>query len=93
MFINWDFIQKQCILTKKLLQAISIFNVDRIQNKNGSVTQYMSLIIRYKNYSEKMYFYIVDISKADMIIRYNLLKKHNSDIDWEIRNIELNWWS
>lgn len=48
------------------------------------------MIIRYQNHSEKVYFYLANIDKSDVIIGHNWLRRHNLEINWETGEVSLN---
>lgn len=67
-----------------------MFNVDGTRNENGSITEFVSLTMRYKNHLKKVYFYVANIRKSDIIIGHNWLKKHNLEINWHTGEVTSN---
>lgn len=52
--------------------------------------EFVLLKIRYKNHSEKVYFYVANIRRSEVIIGHNWLEKHNPKIDWRTGEIFFN---
>lgn len=52
--------------------------------------EFVVLKMRYKNYSETVYFYVANIGRSDVIIGHNWLEKHNPEINWKTGEITFN---
>ena len=55
-FIDRHYAKSNCFNLVKLAQPIPVYNVDGTPNKAGSITEVVSLILRYKNHSERTTF-------------------------------------
>lgn len=88
-FISRRFIQENHVLTQKLKHPILLFNIDRTENRDGSITKLVLLQMRIRDHMEKVAFSVIDIGPKDLIIGLNWLWKHNPDIGWETGLLKL----
>src|ERR1700684_75634 len=51
-------------------------------NESGSITEVVSLILRYKNHSERTTFCVTNLGKQKVILGHSWLRKHNPEINW-----------
>jgi hypothetical protein len=54
LFIDREYIKSNQIPTTKLPQPIPVFNVDRIANTEGSISEVAELLLRYHGHSERV---------------------------------------
>ena len=52
----------------KLAQPILVYNIDGTPNEAGSIMEVVSLILRYKNHSERMTFCVTGLGKQKLIL-------------------------
>jgi Retroviral aspartyl protease len=69
-FINRTLIQNNGICTCKLEHPIAVYNIDGTENKGGSITEEVTLIMSYQGHKECMVFEVCDLEKTNLIIGY-----------------------
>jgi RNase H-like domain found in reverse transcriptase/Reverse transcriptase (RNA-dependent DNA polymerase)/Integrase zinc binding domain/Chromo (CHRromatin Organisation MOdifier) domain/Integrase core domain/Retroviral aspartyl protease len=82
LYVDWRFVEKHQLETKKLDNPILVFNVDGTQNKEGEINRSVDLRIGIQDHYEQATFMVTDLGKKSMIIGINWLKAHNPEIDW-----------
>ena len=65
----------------KLTQPIPVYNVDGSPKEAGSITEAVSLLLRYKNHSERTTFCVTNLGKQKLLLGHTWLRKHNPEID------------
>jgi len=88
-FMDKEFALGNNLPIERLPRAIPIYNVDRTKNINGSTTECMWLLMRYKNHHKKVQFYLTNTSKSSVILGHTWLKKHNPEIDWRMGEVKM----
>ena len=78
-----------CFNFIKLTQLIPVYNVDGTLNEAGSITEVVSLILHYKNHSERTTFAVHGLGKQKLILGYSWLWKHNPEIDWVTQEVKM----
>ena len=73
----------------KLTQPIPVYNVDGSLNEAGSITEAVTLLLRYKNHSERTTFCITNLGKQKLLLRHSWLCKHNPKINWETGEVKM----
>ena len=73
----------------KLTEPIPVYNVDGTPNKAGAITEVVSLILRYKNHSERTTFAVSDLGKHKLILGHSWLREHNPEIDWTTGKVKM----
>ena len=87
--INRDYAKSCWFNLVKLEQLIPVYNVDGTPNKAGSITEVVSLILRYKNHSERTTFCVTNLGKQKLILGHSWLRKNNPEIDWGMGNVKM----
>jgi hypothetical protein len=77
------------LTTRTLSSPIPVFNVDRTPKKEGSITEVVDLILRYKNHSERSLFAVTGLSRQSLILGHSWLQKHNPEIDWVTGDVKM----
>ena len=90
-FIDRDYAKSCRFNLVKLTQPIPVQNVDGTLNEARSIMEAVSLILCYKNNSEKTLFCITNLGRQKMILRHSWLCKHNPEIDWNTGNVKMSW--
>ena len=49
----------------------------------------VTLILSYQGHKEHTVFEVCDLGKSNLIIGYTWLHKHNPEIDWETKEVEM----
>ena len=73
----------------KLTQPILVYNIDGSPNEAGSIMEAVTLLLRYKNHSERTTFCITNFGKQKLLLRHSWLRKHNPEINWETREVKM----
>jgi RNase H-like domain found in reverse transcriptase/Reverse transcriptase (RNA-dependent DNA polymerase)/Integrase zinc binding domain/Chromo (CHRromatin Organisation MOdifier) domain len=81
-FIDRDYAKSCRFNLIKLTSPIPVYNIDGSPNEAGSITEAVSLILRYKNHSERTTFCVTSLGKQKLILGHSWLRKHNPEIDW-----------
>lgn len=68
---------------------IPLRNVNGTLNEAGSVTEVVDLVLRYKNHSEHALFAVTSLGSQNLIMGHTWLRKHNQEIDWITREVEM----
>jgi hypothetical protein len=82
LYVDWRFVEKHQLETKKLDNPILVYNVDGTQNREGEINRSVNLIIGIQDHYEQATFMVTDLGRKNMIIGINWLKAHNPEIDW-----------
>ena len=77
LFIDEDYIRKNEIPTRKLIEAIPVFNVDGTSNDAGMIREVAEVILRYNEHSEQTVFAVTKLGGYTTILGYTWLRKHN----------------
>jgi Retroviral aspartyl protease len=83
LFINHVLVQDNSIATCKLNHPILVFNIA------GSITEEVTLICHIKSIKKERVFEVCNLGKANIIIGYTWLCKHNQDINWETGEVQM----
>ena len=89
LFIDCAWLRQKKITTCKLEHPIEVDNINRSVNRGGSITEEVTLILSYQGHKECTVFEVCDLGKSNLIIGYTWSLKHNSEIDWETRKVEM----
>ena len=66
-----------------------MYNIDGTENKGGSITEEVTMIMSYKIHKEMAVFKVCDLGKTNLMIGIKWLKKHNSAINWKIGEVKM----
>ena len=67
-----------------------MYNIDGTENKGGSIKEEVTLIVSYQGHKERAVFEVCDLGKANLIIGYKWLHKHNPNVDWKTGEVKMN---
>jgi len=70
---------------KPIDKSFKVFNADR--TKNGEVTRFVLLELEINRYIEQINTAVTDLNSMDMFLGYDLLVKHNTEVNWNTRTI------
>ena len=88
-FIDRDFVQRNGLNTRPLLQPIPVFNVDGTKNEAGSITEILDIILRYKSHSECTALAVTSLGRQDLLLGFPWLKEHNPEVDWQTGDVQM----
>ena len=87
--IDRSYAKSQRFNLLKLTKPILVYNVDGSPNEAGSITEVVSLILRYKNHSKRTNFCVTNLGKQKLILGHSWLHKHNPEIDWDKGEVKM----
>ena len=79
--INEQLVKDKKIPTKHIDFLFKVFNADG--TKNGEVTKVVPLEIEINRYTEQLEVTVTNLDGTDMILGYDWLFKHNSEVNWK----------
>ena len=88
-FIDREYAKSCRFNLLKLTTPIPVYNIDGTPNEAGSITEAVSLILRYKGHSERTIFCVTSLGKQKLILGHSWLRKHNPEIDWEKGEVKM----
>jgi len=74
---------------QKLERLISIRNVDKTNNSGEAITHQVECNIYYKSHVKRMRIDVCNLGKTEIILRMSWLAVHNSEINWETREVKM----
>jgi hypothetical protein len=89
LFIDWEYVKSNQILTKKLSQPTLVYNVDGTANTAGAISEVAELLLRYNGHSERALFCVMGLGKQNLILGHTWLKEHNLEVDWRMGKVEM----
>jgi hypothetical protein len=73
-FLDWKYVKRHQLPTRKLDRAIPVYNVDGSLNNDGSITHKCDMKIQHKDHVEKLWFYVTRIGNEEIILGHSWLK-------------------
>ena len=87
-FLNWRFVKRNNVTTKKLTTPIPLRNADDSKNAMGAITHTAQLQLIIGQHCETINFAITDIGTDEVIMGIDWLRYHNPDINWREGQIQ-----
>jgi len=81
-FIDYKTVARLRLGTQKLTIPRPVFNVDRTNNRHGTITHACDLMVKQGNRKERQRFYISNLGKDRFILGYPWFRTFNPDINW-----------
>src|SRR5437899_8817424 len=88
-FIDEEFVQRTELPTRRLSSPIPVFNVDGTPNEAGSIDKVVDVLMTYNGHSERILLAVTRLGKQSMILGMTWLKKHNPEIDFITKKVEM----
>ena len=88
-FVDQDLVRENEILVKQLYEPIPVYQSDGEETSAGEVTGYVEVTMRIRNHKEHIKFFVTKLGKRDIFLRYTWLQKHNPEIDWVKKWVDL----
>jgi len=82
-----DTVQREKLPTEKMKTTMEIYNSDGTQNKYGKIKEIIPIILEVGGHMEQINVVVSGITETDIFLGYDLLEKHNPEIDWKKRTI------
>jgi len=86
-FMDRRMVKRLQIGTKELAVPRSIRNVDRTNNKDGTLTKYTDLQVTVNKQVQVQRFYITDLAEDHALLGFPWLQGFNPQIDWKGKEI------
>jgi hypothetical protein len=77
------------IPTCPLTKPIPVYNVDGTANDASMITDIADIILHYENHSECTQLAITCLGKQSLILGYNWLQNHNTEINWQTKDVKM----
>jgi hypothetical protein len=87
MFIDQNFTKNFEI--NNLAKPVEAYNIDRTEDKQGTISSYMNLEFKLGDQTFKEQFCVTGLGKQKIILGFSWLYKHNPIIDW--KKEEITW--
>ncbi len=88
-FISQQFVVENCVATQKLSHPILLYNINRMLNHDGTISDVAILELQVAEHHERVVFTVTDIGSEDVIIGLDWLRKHNPDVNWDVGTLHL----
>jgi hypothetical protein len=92
-FIDIEWAKLNNIPTCPLTKPIPVYNVDGTANDTGMITGMITditnVILRYENHLERTQLAVTRLGKQSIILGYNWLRNHNTEINWQTKDIKM----
>jgi hypothetical protein len=88
-FIDIQWAKFNNIPTCPLTNPTPVYNVDGTANNASAITDIADVILHYENHSERTQLAITRLGKQRLILGYNWLCNHNSEINWQTKDVTM----
>ena len=87
-FINQNYTWKMNYELTEMEKPVKAYNIDRMENKKGTIKYFVffEFSLKEKNFKER--FYITKLGRQRVILRLPWLKKNNPEINWKASKLE-----
>ena len=82
-FMHPNFAKRMGLWPVALDRPQKIWNADNTENKEGMITHYLDLDVETKGIHKDMCFYITNIDKEDIFLRYSWLAAYELHFKWK----------
>jgi len=70
-------------------RSVKIRNIDKISNSSGLVTYEIECNIYFRRHIKRIQMDVCNLEKTDIILGMLWLAAHNSEINWETREVKM----
>jgi len=88
-FVDKSWALDRHLQLSKLVKPVPVLNIDGTRNQEGNITHYVLLTVSIGKHTEKLWCAITCLGKVPLILGHTWLRKHNPDIDWVTRQVNL----
>ena len=88
-FLHRRFVEQNKVTMRKLARPIPLYNIDGMENRDGTITEVAVLDMAVGDHREKVVFVVMDMGEEDVIDGLDWLCEHNPEIDWERGSLRL----
>ena len=82
-FIDQNFMKESGFETLKLEKNLRVLNVDRTENKKGTIKDYVELNLEINGRKSLEQLMVTGLGKERIILGFPWLTNHNPDINWK----------
>ena len=82
-FIDQNFVLRNNIRMYKLAKPITVYNVDGMENKMGTITQYVDVNLQIGNRTTSTKLLVTGLGRQKIILGFPWFKEQNLEINWE----------
>ena len=87
-FIDQNYTRKMNYELMKMEKPVKAYNVNRTENKKGTIKYFVSLEFSLKGKDFKEWLYVTGLRKQKVILGFPWLKKNNLEINWQTGKLE-----
>ena len=87
-FIDPHAIKTLSMGTNPLQQPLLVHNMDSTVNRDSTITHYCNLWVRRSKQVEKLGFYVANLGRDCIILRYPWFQKFNPQFDWSTQTLK-----
>ena len=82
-FIDQNFVLQNDLRTQKLAKPITVYNVDGMENKTGTITWYVDANLQIGNRTTTMKLLVTGLGYQKIILGFPWFEEQNPEINWE----------
>src|SRR6266536_419313 len=89
LFADTAFVRENGFTTRTLQRPVPIKNVDGSPNEARSIKEFVDLVLRFKDHSERALFAVTNLGKQNLILGFTWLHEHNPEVDWKTGDVKM----
>ena len=88
-FIDEQLIEEKKLPVQLLELPIPVYQSDGEKTSAGDITGYVDLRMRIRQHMESIRFYVTKLGKREIFLGYSWLIKHNPEINWVTKQVNM----
>ena len=88
-FVDEEFVKRANLPTRSLSSPVPVYNVDGTPNEAGNISKVVDVLMTYNGHSERILLAVTKLGKQSVILGMTWLKKHNPEIDFVTKKVEM----
>ena len=88
-FVDEEFVKRANLPTRSLSSPVPVYNVDGTPNEAGNISKVVDVLMTYNGHSERILLAVTKLGKQSVILGMTWLKKHNPEIDFITKKVEM----
>jgi len=89
LFMSKKLAERQGFKLEELNKPIKVRNIDRSNNKGGSITHEVEVNLYYRGHIERVRMDVCELGKTEVILGMPWLAAHNPEINWETGEVRM----
>src|SRR3981189_3534471 len=89
LFVDTEYVRLNNISTCRLISPIPVYNIDGTANEAGAITEIANVVLHYNGHAERTQLAVTFLGKQSMILGFTGLCKHNPEIDWQTKEVQM----